>query len=207
MPKRVHASAFDLQLVQDRPKSVLDNFVRCIGSPVAIEEEKALGIRSPRCQIFFQHGDERLRHRYGSSTRLTLHRLHSAVPGRSLDMDHAAVQVEVRFLQSHNFADAKCCHYRDREHGAVRFRSECDDLASLFPVEESTLFANLIRRQRQLACRNRLRAVAPRLRRAHHRAESAEDVEHGFAGHLLRKQRDEVLLELRRGPSPELPCR
>jgi len=64
MPKRVHASAFDLELVEDRPKAVLDNFIRCIGSPVAIEEEKALGIRSPRRQIFFQHRDERFRHRY-----------------------------------------------------------------------------------------------------------------------------------------------
>jgi hypothetical protein len=50
MPKRVHASAFNLELVEDRPKAVLDNFVCCIGSPVAIEEEKALGIRSPRRQ-------------------------------------------------------------------------------------------------------------------------------------------------------------
>jgi hypothetical protein len=198
MPKRVHASAFNLELVEDRPKAILDNFVRCIGSPVAIKKEKALGIRWPRRQIFFQHRDERFRHRYGSTTRLALHRLHSAVPGRSLDVNNAAVQVEVRFLQSHDFADAQSSHCRDREHGAIWFRSKCDDVASLFPVEESCLFANLIRRQRQLACSNRLRAVAPRLRRAHHRAENAEDVEHGFARHLLRKQRDEVLLDLRR---------
>ena len=43
MPKRVHASAFNLELVENRPKAVLDNFVRCIGSPVAIEEEKPSG--------------------------------------------------------------------------------------------------------------------------------------------------------------------
>src|SRR5450631_3496494 len=75
MPKRVHASAFNLELVEDRPKAVLDNFVCCIGSPVAIEEEKALVIRSPLRQIFFQHRDERFRHRYGSTTRLALQRL------------------------------------------------------------------------------------------------------------------------------------
>src|SRR5882762_1651797 len=198
MPKRVHASAFDLELVEDRPKTVLDNFIRCMGSPVAIEEEKALGIRSPRRQICFQQRDERFCHRYGSSTRLALHRLHPAVPSRSLNVDNTAVQVEVRSLQSHDFADAQSSHCRDREHGAIWFRSKCDDLASLFPVEESSWFANLIRRQRQLTCRNRLRAVAPRLRRAHHRAENAEDVEHSLARHLLRKQGDKVLLDLRR---------
>src|SRR5713226_3297375 len=80
MPKCVHASAFDLELVEDRPEAVLDNFVRCVRSPVAIEEEKPLWIRLPRCQIFLQHRDERLGHRYRCSTRLTLHCLHSPVP-------------------------------------------------------------------------------------------------------------------------------
>lgn len=51
MPKRVHTSAFNLELVEDRPKAVHDNFVRCIGSPFATEEERTLEIRSPRRYI------------------------------------------------------------------------------------------------------------------------------------------------------------
>jgi len=39
-------------------------------------------------------------------------------------------------------------------------------------------------------------AVAPRLRRFQHRAESAEHVENRFPAHVLRQSRNEVLLRL-----------
>ena len=44
MPESVHAGAFDLELVEDRPEAVFNNFVRRIRPPVAIEEKKTLGI-------------------------------------------------------------------------------------------------------------------------------------------------------------------
>jgi hypothetical protein len=65
------------------------------------------------------------------------------------------------------------------------------------PNEESSLLAELLCRHRKLACRDLLSAVAPRLRRSGHGAQSAQDVENGLAQNCLRKQRHEGLLDLR----------
>jgi hypothetical protein len=111
-------------------------------------------------------------------------------------MNHAPIEVEVRLLQTKDLANAQPRHCGDCEHGAVRLRSDRNDLPRLFSVEESGRIAKLIAGQRQLASHDRLRTVTPRPRRADHRAQSAEDIWHGFAGYLLRKQCDEVLLEL-----------
>ena len=150
MPESVHSRAWDFEFVEHRPKPKLDNFVSRVRSAVAIEKKKPLGIFFPRRQVFPEQGCERVRHRYWRLARLALYGLHPAVPRRPSHVDHAALKVEVLFLQAHNFSDAKPRHCGNGEHGAPRFASDGDDFARLLSGEKARLIVDLIRRQGKL---------------------------------------------------------
>ena len=124
MPERVHARAWILSLSSTGQRPVLNDFVGCIRSPVAIEEEKPLGICFPRRQIFLEHRESASAIATGARLAFALHGLHSCRTMPIAARESRDAQVEVRFLQAHDFSDAKSGHGGNSEHGTVWLRSD-----------------------------------------------------------------------------------
>jgi len=100
MPKRVEPAARNLERVQYRPESSLDNFIGAHWPPDLIREPQLHRIRFPCLKIVLQHSRQWLRHGQRSSAGLAFEGLKPAVPGGAEDKDQSPLEIKAVQLES-----------------------------------------------------------------------------------------------------------